>query len=113
MVGAVGSGGPEQLCGEGLAGSGLPPSLGRIPLQRPPPQVLSTRVYRGRPPASAAAAQAAAAAVEGPAAAAEPAASAAAAASGCGIAVVALGGTALLESAAAWEMGSCWEGEER
>lgn len=79
-------------------------------------QVLSTRVYRGTPPGSTGAASLAAsleaAAVEGaPAAAAEPAA-AAAAASGCGIGIIALGGTALLESGAAWEMCSCWVGEE-
>lgn len=67
-------------------------------------------MYRGRPPASAGTAQAAAAMVEGPAALSEPEAAAAAEASGCGLAVVALGGAALLESAAAWEMGSCWEG---
>ncbi|PSC75140.1 Arabinanase levansucrase invertase [Micractinium conductrix] len=79
-------------------------------------EVLSTRVYRGTPPGSTGAASLAAsleaAAVEGaPAAAAEPAA-AAAAASGCGIGIIALGGTALLESGAAWEMCSCWVGEE-
>ncbi|KAL4419945.1 hypothetical protein ABPG75_007043 [Micractinium tetrahymenae] len=74
-------------------------------------EVLSTRVYRGSPPTSAGTAKAEAAAVEGPAAAAEPVAAAAAEASGCAIAVVALGGAALLESAAAWEMCSCWDGE--
>lgn len=42
-------------------------------------QVLSTRVYRGRP------------------------------ARGSGLSVVSLGGAAVLESGAAWEMSGCWE----
>ena len=48
-------------------------------------QVLSTRVYRGSPPAGATAA---------------------------GLTIVALGGTAVLESGAAWEMDGCWAAGE-
>lgn len=48
-------------------------------------QVLSTRVYRGALPAGSTAA---------------------------GLSIVALGGTAVLESGAAWEMDGCWAAEE-
>lgn len=57
----------------------------------PQPQVLSTRVYRGGAPAADAAG-----------------APDAGCGGGCGVSVVALGGTAVLESGAAWEMEGCW-----
>lgn len=56
-------------------------------------QVLSTRVYRGSPLAS------------------DGASPDAGCGARCGVSVVALGGTAVLESGAAWEMESCWAGE--
>lgn len=58
-------------------------------------QVLSTRVYRGGAPAADAAG-----------------APDAGCSGGCGLSVVALGGAAVLESGAAWEMESCWVEEE-